>query len=211
MSNTAGAPSGLGGRPRRWLVVLFGVVGAGCGVLLLFTVVAVGIGLVGSLSFGDDVAEVTVETETVAFQLGLPRDVGISDIASPDDAEECPTFFADLGDALTVTAVGESCPIEEGTNRQIGNGDHGTYRTLADVPDPLAVTEVSTDLGRAQVFEQEYFECTNFCNDWKEPVAIVELEHPVDPEFPTLVLRSSKAELSRSELTEIVESLEEPD
>lgn len=211
MSNRAGMPSGFGGRPRRWLAVLFGVIGAACGALLLFAVVAAGIGLVGSLSFGDDVWEVTVETETVAFQLGLPRDEGISDITTPDDAQECPMFFAGLSDVLSVSAVGRSCPIEEGANRQIGNGDHGTYRTMADVPDPLEVTEVSTDLGPAHVFEQEYFECTNFCDEWNEPVAIVELDHPVDPEFSTLVLRSSKAELSRSEFTEVVESLEEPD
>jgi hypothetical protein len=104
--------------------------------------------------------------------------------------------------------VPSDCEVA-GSNSSIGNGQHGLYRTLEDVPEPEAVDTTTTALGEATVFVQEYFECTNECERWDEPVAIITLDDPVDPAYPTLVLRGEQDRLARSELEEILGALEE--
>ena len=65
-------------------------------------------------------------------------------------------------------------------------------------------------LVRQIVFGQRYFECTNSCRNFVEPVAIITVDEPVDPGYPTLVLISTKGELSREAFTGIVRTLTHP-
>lgn len=148
---------------------------------------------------------VEVRGAHVAFTVEVPEDWGITWV---DDAAVCGSAHYELGD-LVLQAVPTVCD-EATANDRIGNGFHGVYRTVEDVPEPRQITTVDTALGPAQVFTQSYFECTNSCSDWDEPVAIVTLEEPVDPEYPTLVVRAEQDDVSREDLETIVESLALP-
>ena len=123
---------------------------------------------------------------------------------------DCPTTtFESRHGNLVFEAVARDCHPED--NDRVINGYHGTYRTLDDVEDPTDVAHVDTDgLGDAVVFTQHYAEYTNFTSDWDEPVAIVTLDAPESADYPTLVVRSEKAELSRADFTEVVRSMREP-
>ena len=57
------------------------------------------------------------------------------------------------------------------------------------------------------VFTQTYSECTNYCRDWDEPVAIITLDEPATAAYGSVVIRGDKGEISRDELVEILESL----
>lgn len=157
-----------------------------------------------------DPAEHTVfiDTEHLAVELTVPGDLAIDRVhAGPfyGPALDCRFLRYRFGGDLVLEAFENACEID--STQRVINGRHGFYRTLDDVPDPVDVREVATDAGPAEVFVQEYAEYTNSSNYWDEPVAIVALDDPVDPDFPTLVLRSDKGELSREALTEIVASL----
>jgi len=169
-------------------------------------------GCSGSVSLGDDedTHQVEVRGARTGFVVEVPEAWGITDVW---DADTCGSVSYLLREGsslrLVIEAVPASCP-DAGVDTQIGNGFHGVYRTVDDVPDPQDRESVDTDLGSATVFTQKYFECTNSCEDWSEPVAIITLDAPVDVGYPTLVVRGEKETLSRAELEEIVATLAAP-
>lgn len=67
--------------------------------------------------------------------------------------------------------------------------------------------EVATGLGRATLFVQEYTECTNFCGDFEEPIAIIALEEPVDPAHTSIVLQAPKGDIARDELRQVLATM----
>lgn len=151
---------------------------------------------------------VSIDTEHLAVELTVPGDLAVDRVhAGPfyGPALDCRILRYRFGGDLVLEAFEDACEID--STQRVINGRHGFYRTLDDVPEPVDVSEVATDAGPAEVFVQEYAEYTNSSNYWDEPVAIVTLSDPVDSDFPTLVLRSDKGELSREELTKVVASL----
>ena len=170
-------------------------------------------GCEGSVSIGgddEDTHGLEVRGTHTAFAVEVPDDWAITDVWDADTCGSVSYVVAEDGERrLVVEAVPTSCP-DAGQDSQIGNGFHGVYRTLDDVPDPQDPEDVTTGTGQATVFTQEYFECTNSCDRWDEPVAIVTLDQPVDAGYPTLVLRGEKDSVSRAELEEIVASLAAP-
>lgn len=87
------------------------------------------------------------------------------------------------GDGLIVVQV-------TGTTCQPGaalNGNYGNYRTEADVRAD-ASDAVVTPVGAGIAFVQTYTECTNGCTDFVQPVVLVTLDVPADPEHPTVTL-----------------------
>ncbi|HIV57742.1 MAG TPA: hypothetical protein H9902_07270, partial [Candidatus Stackebrandtia faecavium] len=110
---------------------------------------------------------------------------------------------------LVVNAYSKDCDLPRAP-QQIYNGYHGMYRTLDDVPDPIDVEKIDTPLGEAEIFLQEYSEHTNFSREWEEPVAIITFDKPTNADFPTMVITSQKAALSRPHFTQIVSALRPP-
>lgn len=66
---------------------------------------------------------------------------------------------------------------------------------------------MATDLGPATLFVQEYTECTNFCRDLEEPIAIIALEESVDPAHTSIVLQAPKGDIARDELRHVLTTL----
>ncbi|MDA3649439.1 hypothetical protein LZ318_02975 [Saccharopolyspora indica] len=151
--------------------------------------------------------EITIDDGRLAIELTVPGHLAIDEVSvNPEDAPDCPATRYEFGDDLVLEAFSTGCAVA--APQRVLNGRHGTYRTLADVPGAIDVQEVATGVGRAQVFLQDYEEHTNFSSEWREPVAIVTLDDPVDAEFPTLLLRSDKAALSLDDLIVVVTSLQ---
>jgi len=189
---------------RRRLLIL----GVAVATIVSVAVGAVAMGLVGFPGAGGW-TRVTVEDDLVAFEMRVPSGTAISSIGVADDAEGCAMVtyrFNDYG--LVVEAVSRSCEVR--ADRAIINGYHGIYRTVADVPHPQDMAIVDTNLGSAETFLQNYAEYTNLTSKWVEAVAIVSLAAPVNPDFPTLVVRSDKAGLDRDEFTEVIRQLRVP-
>jgi hypothetical protein len=105
---------------------------------------------------------------------------------------------------MRLTAYAAGCDV--GGNARPGNGRHGVYRSTADVPaDRLASSvKVHTSLGDAVIFTQPYYECTNSCRNYTEPVAVVTLEHPADPRYPTLMACSEKGTIGPDQLETVL-------
>jgi hypothetical protein len=117
----------------------------------------------------------------------------------------CPAVDAviNLGSGGTVDLVAFGSSCDTGNNAQPGNGRHGVYRTTADIPADRssgAVT-VQTALGQATAFSQSYYECTNSCKNYTEPVAVITLTHPNDPAYPALMAYSAKGSIGLDRLT----------
>ncbi|WP_461008085.1 hypothetical protein [Streptomyces capparidis] len=149
------------------------------------------------------------------MSLGVSVGAGERLTTSPDTAGDgCPATWSALESdgesAVVLTVYGPDCR-HDGTAKP-GNGRHGAYRSAEDVPaDRRAGAErVRTPLGEALVFTQPYFECTQSCEEWEEPVAVIDLTRPADPGFPTLVVRSDKGVIGQDELTEFVRHRLEP-
>lgn len=198
--------------PRARRGFLLGAVIGCCVTLVLMLTAAWTLGWLdadsssGSLSDSSE-RTISIDTEHLAVELTVPGDLAITRVdVGPGWAHQfdCRAIRYELG-RLTVEAFQADCEIDAA--QQIINGWHGAYRTLDDVPEPVDVVDIATGAGPAEVFVQSYAEYTNSSNFWEEPVAIVTLDEPVDADFPNLVLRSDKAELSREELTEVVASL----
>ena len=194
-------------RRFRVIAVLLGAL-----VVCLSAMLATGFlgGFVSESSGFSDGRLITIDDEHVAVELTVPAGIGIDRISTNPDPDNlahpgCPTLGYKFGADLVIEAIPADCAIR--SPQQVMNGRHGTYRKLADVPDPIDPRAVTTTIGSAQVFEQHYSEHTNVSSDWQEPVAIVTLDSPIDPDFSTLVVRSDKAALSRDELTKVVASL----
>ena len=166
----------------------------------------------GSVDIGsdDDTHALEVRGARTAWELEVPRDWAITDVWEADVCGSVSYVVSEAGRTrLVIRAMPADCPEAE-QNTQIGNGFHGVYRTIDDVPDPQDQETVPTDLGEATVFTQEYFECTNECERWDEPVAIVTVDSPVDAGYPTLVVRGEKDTVPRAEFEEIVATLAAP-
>jgi hypothetical protein len=161
---------------------------------------------------GSDDGQQLLEVVTPHTSFGLELDHGwaVTRVFEGDPCGSVTYLVDDVStgeEELAASAVPTDCP-EASQNTQIGNGRHGVYRTIADVPAPLDEKPVTTPLGKGVLFEQAYYECTNKCDNWTEPVVIITLDHPVDPAYPTLVVRGSKDAVSRARLTSIVEHAE---
>jgi hypothetical protein len=111
-------------------------------------------------------------------------------------------FHANNDDYLLLgfEAVPNDCEIR----RTPGNGQHGHYRTIDDaravIGKDLEMVQVDTALGRADVFTQSYYQCTNSCHTYSEPVAIIALMTPTDTRYPSLVMYSPRGMISTDQL-----------
>jgi hypothetical protein len=123
-------------------------------------------------------------------------------------AGSCPGFDAllTLGHDryLRLSAYAASCDATG--NTAPGNGRHGGYRSVADIPaDRLASSiKVHTAIGDAVAFTQRYYECTNSCHNYTEPVAVITLDHPQDPGFPALMVYSERGTISLDQLEAVL-------
>lgn len=157
-----------------------------------------------------EATRITVDTDTLAFSLDVPEGMAIGtmrhDPRGTDGGIVAMSFAG--GESLQIEAVPADCEVD---NEEPLNGDHGTYRRIDDVvPAPENVDDVETGLGTAQLFSQDYRECTNECTDYTEAVAIVTLDEPRADRYATLVIRSDKGELDEDVLAAIVASLGRP-
>ncbi|GAA3221445.1 hypothetical protein ACFO1B_16500 [Dactylosporangium siamense] len=107
--------------------------------------------------------------------------------------------YLGAGRAFRLMAFATTCPAGD-TSRHI-NGDHGVYRTTADIPADRRNVTVPTALGEAVVFTQAYSEYTNSANHYTEPVAVITLTHPADPAYQALTVISEKGTLTVDELS----------
>jgi len=125
--------------------------------------------------------------------------------------DHCPGLDAllDLGGRRTVrlVAYATACAVDD--NARPGNGRHGVFRTAADIPPERRSDAIRLDaaLGYANLFSQKYYECTNSCKDYTEPVAVIELANPTDPAFPTLTAYSDKGSADLNDLITLVGDL----
>jgi hypothetical protein len=139
----------------------------------------------------------------VAFHVQLGA--GQSLTTRSPQANDCPGFSADVslgGDArVTLAAFATRCPIGTG-NSNLGNGRHGVYRTSADIPagSSAGARTVHTALGDATVFTQPYYECTNSCKNYTEPVAVLTLTQPQDSTVQALTVYSAKGTIDLDKL-----------
>ena len=198
-----------GSRPPRHLMLLGAVIGF-CVALVLAVSGAWALGMFGSFGAGSSSSDrrVAIQTEHLALTMTVPGDLGILEVhtgPAPDAELDCQKLRYAFGTALSIEAFARDCRTDD--SQSITNGNHGDYRTLDDVPDPIDVHQISTHAGPAEVFTQKYTEYTNDSTTYVEPVAIVTFDQPTDPDFPTLVLRSSKGALPLEDFTEIVSSL----
>jgi hypothetical protein len=120
----------------------------------------------------------------------------------------CPGFDAlmDLGGRRSVRLSAYAAGCRSSDNGRVGNGRHGVYRSTVDIPaERLAASvRVHTALGDAVVFAQRYYECTNSCRDYTEPVAVLTLDRPADPAYPALMVCSERGTLDLDGLTAVL-------
>ncbi|MET7396567.1 hypothetical protein ABZS66_24105 [Dactylosporangium sp. NPDC005572] len=120
----------------------------------------------------------------------------------------CPGLDAwvDLGGRRSVRLAAYATTCSTDGNGRIGNGRHGVYRSAADVPADRRATAITvqTALGAGIVFSQQYYECTNSCSNYTEPVAVIALDHPADPAFPTLIVISEKGTIDLDHMTALL-------
>lgn len=148
----------------------------------------------------------------LSFALTHPRSLTLTkyqpqENATPIPDAGCPIISTTLHTSRDDTIISfEAVPrdCDHVSTRAPGNGYHGDYRTLDDVKATNSTVEskrVTTPIGEAVIFEQRYFECTNSCRDWDEPVAIITVNSPASPRYPTLTARSDRGKLSEAELS----------
>lgn len=149
---------------------------------------------------------VAVVARPVAFHVQLEAGQTLS-LRTP--AASCPGLdgmvLLSPGKHLSFFAYSTSCDPD--TSRP-GNGRHGVYRTTADIPADRRAGAVTfpTALGPATAFLQLYYECTNSCHDYTEPVAVITLDHPSDPAYPALVVSADQGSLDLNELTNLLKT-----
>jgi hypothetical protein len=121
---------------------------------------------------------------------------------------KCPEQVADVDlnshHYVTLLAFATSCGSEGNTNP--GNGRHGVYRTNEDIPAERrsSAQTVHTALGDALVFTQPYFECTNACYFYTEPVAVITLAQPQEKAVQSLMVVSPKGSMDQDALAAFV-------
>jgi hypothetical protein len=143
----------------------------------------------------------------VAFHIKLGA--GQTLFTSTPRPDNCPGLdeLIDLnsdGTTVRLAAYATSCQVDD--NTRPGNGRHGVYRTTADIPADRrsAAVTVPTALGTATAFTQPYYECTNSCKNYTEPVAVVTLDHPAAPAYPTLVAYSPRGSIGLDRLVTVL-------
>jgi hypothetical protein len=145
-------------------------------------------------------------SEPVAFHVQLGAGQTLTMRSS--QLANCPGLDAliDLGPDGGAELVAYATSCAPGDNARPGNGRHGVYRTTADIPADRrsgAVT-VHTALGEATAFDQQYYECTNSCKTYTEPVAVITLTHPTNPAFQTLTAFSAKGSIGLDRLSALL-------
>lgn len=190
-------------RPARRAIRRVPAIIAAAAAAVLLVVVLVAVGAFGGWFSGGSDRNIRITEGPVAISAAVPGDLGITVVDAVEDGACGHVFYGFAGD-LSIEMHATGC---DDLDTQPLNGRHGAYRSLDDVEEPLDVEQVETPIGPAQVFVQTYAECTNFCRDFDEPVAIVALDDPVDEAYPTLVVRSDRGALSRDRLTEILGAL----
>jgi hypothetical protein len=157
--------------------------------------VDLGAGMVAELPEGWEVGEITEATDSLPSE--VPGDcTSLRGWLSPGDDQ--PRVDLQLNSA--------GCRGLEPLD-QIGNGYHGTYVTIDDVGDPADVEEHQVATGTLVTFSQDYFECTNECNDYDDHVGLLTLTVPRDPAFPTLTVLDTKGERSFDELVALADAI----
>jgi hypothetical protein len=144
-----------------------------------------------------------IDTDQVAFVIDHDGSLSVSEMRDPSRDPGCGTttaFFSGTLD-LRIEAVPTDCALAGPIDP--GDGEHGRYRTIDDVADPIDVEDVDTALGPAVLFAQHY-------DDAEEALAIVTLDDPVDPNYPTLVIRSDDGDFGRDELRAMLATLDPP-
>lgn len=197
---------------RRWLPWAL----VGCVLLVWAVVITIAVAVVG-----DDIAgltndrEIEIDDGRAAVELTVPSGVAIESVVTKTAYETCPMVAYYLSGprrmAVQLELPAADCRIEDDLNENITNGRHGVYRTIGDVAAAQDVSRFDTELGAATVFTQKYVECTNSCTSYQEPVAIIELAEPASSDYPTLVLRGFRDELTREQLEVLVRTAELPD
>ncbi len=154
------------------------------------------------------VSSPTIAPVDVPVSLHVQLGAGQTLTTRPSQPDGCPGFDALVRLApdrfVRLSAFAAGCTVAD--NGRPGNGRHGVYRTTADVPaDRLAAAStVHTALGDAVVFIQPYYECTNSCRFYTEPVAVITLDHPRDPAYPALMAYSEKGTVGFDDLKAVV-------
>jgi len=157
--------------------------------------VDLGAGLEAELPEGWEVGEITGSTDSLPSE--VPADCrSLRGSLSPGDDQP------PLDLQLNSTGCAGLEPVD-----QIGNGYHGTYVAIDDVQDPTDVDEHEATAGTLVTFSQDYFECTNECNDYDDHVGLLTLTAPPDPAFPTLTILDPKGERSFPELLALADAI----
>jgi hypothetical protein len=142
----------------------------------------------------------------VAFHVRLGA--GETLIERPAAAGGCPGLdtYVDLGRSGFVRFAAYASTCETRDNGRPGNGSHGVYRMIADIPDERrgGATTVHTALGDATLFTQPYYECTNSCRNYTEAVAVIALDRPADPAFRTLTAYAVKGDATPERLATLL-------
>ena len=136
---------------------------------------------------------------------GLSLVAGSGFGATPWTSEgECPSggrvVTDDRGDIVRIAMWPPECVVTEGLN-----GTFQRYNSVADVDGREAATERVT-AGTAHVFAQTYTECTNKCTDFTHRIVLVELDEPVRPDLPTVMI-STTGDVSVDELVAIADAI----
>lgn len=129
---------------------------------------------------------------------------------SPDDVPAgCTMLWGDVsdGEASVQLQLNSTGCSGVGEDDQIGNGHHGVYVTLDDVREPFDVEEHDVTAGALTTFQQDYFECTNSCTDYRDHVGLLTLADPPDPDHPTLVLMDAKGEVPLDDLVDLADAI----
>ena len=136
---------------------------------------------------------------------GLSLAAGSGYGATPWTSEgECPaggTVITGDRDAIVRIAMwAPECVVTEGLN-----GTFQRYNSVADVDGSEVATERVT-AGTAHVFDQTYTECTNSCTDFTHRILLLELDQPVRPDLPTVMI-STTGDVSVDELVAIADAI----
>ncbi|WP_433043604.1 hypothetical protein [Dactylosporangium sp. CS-033363] len=140
----------------------------------------------------------------VAFHVHL--DNGQRLIMNDANSTGCPAMSGRIvlgaNRIVSLTAFLPQCATSD--NGSPGNGRHGVYRTSADIPAGRTTTTAPTPLGEATLFTQPYYECTNSCKHYTEPVAVIALSSPGDNGVRALVVVGDRGAVDQAALTTLI-------